>query len=353
MKYLKYYNESEASPSKKAVLICNLGTPDQPTPSALRKYLKQFLSDTRVVNLNKYLWKFILYFFILVFRPKKSAALYKEIWRKNGSPLLLYSLKQKEKLQHFFNKRSHEDVIVELAMSYGNPSISDVLQDLQNKNVGELVILPLYPQYSSATSASVFDDISRFFMKQRYIPKIHFINSYHKEDLYLMAIANLINKKILLYKEPDLILFSYHGTPCSFRDQGDPYYYSCLETTSGILQYLNFPAKRVLSTFQSRFGREPWLQPYTDKKLVELAKSGECRKIFVVCPGFSSDCLETMEEISQEARDLFLDNGGKDFHYIHALNNLKEHIELLYSISVKSFNSVDFKENELYDTDLC
>ena len=351
MKYLKYNNQSTSSPVKKAVLLCNLGTPEEPTASALRKYLRQFLSDTRVVNLNKYLWRIILYFFILPFRPKKSAALYKEVWRSKGSPLLLYSLKQKEKLQHLMNKKATEEVIVELAMSYGEPSINNALQSLQDQNVGEIVVLPLYPQYSSATSASVYDDISRFFMKQRYVPSIHFVNSYHREPLYAMAIANLINKKLFIYGEPDLVLFSYHGTPVAFRSDGDPYSYACYETTEFIMQHLNFPREKIMTTFQSRFGREPWLEPYTDETIEKLAKSGT-RKIFVVCPGFSSDCLETMEEISQEARDIFLDNGGKSFYYVHALNNMKDHIDLFYEIAVKNFSEISLQEapeKEIYD----
>lgn len=319
-KYLSQENFSHQQAEKIGILVVNLGTPKQPSTSALRKYLRQFLSDARVIEVSKIFWFFILHTIILVFHPKKSAQKYRSIWTKKGSPLLLHCQNIVEKLKKYFSS----DYVFVLGMSYGEPSIFKALDFLRNQNCKSLLILPLYPQYSGTTSASVFDAVSNYFQKCRWIPHLHFLHSYHDEPLYIAALAKSIQKaKIGKGK----LLFSYHGTPLKYLLQGDPYHCQCHKTSRLVAEKLKLQKKDYLVCFQSRFGKDAWLQPYTDKTIEKIAHKDQ--KLFVLCPGFSADCLETLEEIAQENKEIFLKAGGKNYHYIPCLNDSYEQIKLL------------------------
>ena len=323
------------NPAQKAVLLCNLGTPDQPTAQALRRYLKQFLSDPRVVEIPRVLWKIILFGFILPLRPKRSATMYQKVWTEQGSPLLNYSLEQQQKLQEKL-AALEAPVNVELAMCYGNPSIEKAIENLEKNNVQDIMILPLYPQYCGATTGATFDAVTKELMKRRWIPKISFLNGYHKEPLFIEAVGQSIQQHIQQHGMPDKLIFSYHGTPKRNLEKGDPYYCYCMQTTRLVKEHCELSDEHVLTTFQSRFGKAEWLQPYTEPTLIELAK--EHKHVAVICPGFSVDCLETLEEIEQEARDAFISHGGETFHYIPALNASDMHIELFTQLAHRELN---------------
>tara|TARA_B100001094_G_scaffold332707_1_gene405963 strand:- start:4591 stop:5661 length:1071 start_codon:yes stop_codon:yes gene_type:complete len=327
----------EAPQPKRAVLLCNLGTPDDTSTSALRRYLKQFLSDPRVIEVNPWLWKIILNCFILPFRPKKSAAMYKKVWTEQGSPLLLHSLEQKKKLQLALTQQLGQEVIVELAMCYGAHSVAEAVASLKAQDVREVVVLPLYPQYCAATTAATFDAVAQEYMRYRWVPQLHFIHGYHQEPLFIEAIARSIQQHITAHGQPETLIFSYHGTPKSYRMQGDPYACFCLQTTRLVCAQLKLSDDQVMTTFQSRFGKQEWLKPYTDEVLEDLAQKGT-RHVAVICPGFSADCLETLEEIAQEGRDSFLEHGGEVYHYIPALNSTQEHIDFLAMLTMRSFS---------------
>ncbi|MCP4992079.1 MAG: ferrochelatase [Colwellia sp.] len=323
-----------------AVLITNLGSPDEPTTSALRRYLREFLSDPRVVEIPRLIWLTILYGVILIVRPAKSAKLYKSIWQDDGSPLLSISAAQKNKLAAKLKTQYGDKVVIDFAMRYANPSISSVLQKFQQQGVDRIVVLPLYPQYAGPTTGSTFDALSKELRKWRYVPSITFLNTYHQNPLYIKALANSVIEHVQLHGKPDKLVLSYHGMPELFRQWGDPYYDFCMQTTRLLTQQLinseqelgfSFSENEIISTFQSRFGKAQWLQPYTDETLGKLPNQGD-KHIAILSPAFSSDCLETLEELEHENREIFMDAGGETYHYVKALNDRDDHIDALLNV---------------------
>ena len=310
---------------KTGVLLVNLGTPNSTKWWDVRKYLKEFLSDRRVIEVNPIIWKIILNLFILTLRPSKSAHAYKKIWFKktNESPLLYYTRSQSDKLS---KKVENEKIIIDFAMRYGNPSIRSKLNSLKNKGCESIIILPLYPQYAAATTATVCDEVYRSLMKMRWQPSLQIIPHYESDPLYIDALVKSIKNKIATINwKPDLIITSYHGIPKSYFDKGDPYQCYCQKTTRLIKE--KYSDIEIQTTFQSRFGPKEWLKPYTDKALESLPKQGK-KNILVICPGFASDCVETLEEINIQGKESFLKNGGKNFDLIPCLNDNSDHIQL-------------------------
>ena len=311
---------------KTGVLLINLGTPDSTSWLDIRKYLKEFLSDKRVIEVNPVVWQIILNLFILTFRPSKTAKAYKEIWMKeeNMSPLLYYTIKQTEKLSESIK---NENIIIDFAMRYGNPSIKSKITNLRDEGCENLIILPLYPQYAAATTATVCDEVYRTLMNMRWQPSLQIVPHYESNPLYIEALVNSINKKISeISWKPDLILASYHGIPKKYFDKGDPYHCYCHKTTRLISE--KFDLIDIKTTFQSRFGPQEWLQPYTDKTLENLPKQGK-KNVLAICPGFSSDCVETLEEILIQGKESFMESGGENFDMIPCLNDSEDHIKLL------------------------
>ena len=344
-------NDIESS-VKTGVLLTNLGSPSAPTAGAVRKYLSEFLSDPRVVEIPRLIWLIILHGIILRIRPKKSALLYKSVWTEKGAPLIVISQDQKEKVAAKLKDKYGQSVMVELAMRYGEPSIPSVLQKFQAQGVNNIVILPLYPQYASPTTASTFDAISNELKKWRYIPNLTFINSYHNNADYITALANSITEHLNTFGKPDKLVFSYHGMPELFYEWGDPYYDFCKITTDLVKEELlnrsnngliskdvSLLSEDFVMTFQSRFGKAEWLKPYTDATLEELAKAGN-KHIAILSPAFSADCLETLEELECENREVFMEAGGEEYHYISALNDRDDHIKAIYNILVTKLNSI-------------
>ena len=314
------------------VLIINLGTPDSTNWWDIRKYLKEFLSDRRVIEVNPIIWQVILNLFILNFRPSKTAHAYKQIWRKesNESPLLYFTRRQADELR---NNIKNSKVIVDFAMRYGNPSIKSRLHQLKNQGCENIIILPLYPQYSAATTATVCDEVYRSLMGMRWQPSLQIIPHYESETLYINALVNSIEKKIKeINWKPDLIISSYHGIPKSYFDKGDPYHCYCHKTTR--LMKEKFNKINIETTFQSRFGPQEWLTPYTDKTLETLPDKG-IKNLLVICPGFASDCVETLEEINIQGRESFIEKGGVNFDLIPCLNDNSDHIKLFEKLISK------------------
>ena len=314
---------------KTGILLVNLGTPNSTSWWDIRKYLKEFLSDRRVIEVNPIIWQIILNLFILTFRPSKTAHAYKKIWfnKQNISPLLYYTKSQTKKLKKIL---SGKKIIIDFAMRYGKPSIKSRLNLLRDKGCEKLIILPLYPQYAAATTATVCDEVYRSLMKMRWQPSLQIIPHYESEKLYIDALVKSIREKVRSINwKPDLIVASYHGIPKSYFDKGDPYQCYCQKTSRLIRE--KYSDIELLTTFQSRFGPQEWLKPYTDKTLDELPKKGK-KNILVICPGFASDCVETLEEINIQGREDFIKNGGKNFDLIPCLNDRKEHIQLFKSL---------------------
>ena len=314
---------------KTGILLVNLGTPDSTSWLDIRKYLKEFLSDRRVIEVNPIVWQIILNLFILTFRPSKTAKAYKEIWmeKENMSPLRYYTQKQTQKLREIITNPKTE---IDFAMRYGNPSIKSVMNKLQANGCERLIVLPLYPQYAAATTATVCDEVYRCLMKMRWQPSLQIIPHYESNPLYINALVNSIEKKISeINWQPDLIIASYHGIPKKYFEKGDPYHCYCHKTTR--LMKEKFDKVPIDTTFQSRFGPQEWLQPYTDKTLENLPKEGK-KNILVICPGFSSDCVETLEEISIQGKESFLNSGGTNFDVIPCLNDNEDHIKLLNNL---------------------
>ena len=325
-------NHPEIKFGKTGVLLINLGTPDSTSWWDIRKYLKEFLSDRRVIEVNPVLWQIILNLFILTIRPSKTAHAYKKIWRKetNESPLLYFTRSQAQKLN---NKIGNDKIIVDFAMRYGNPSIKSKLNVLKTAGCENIIILPLYPQYAAATTATVCDEVYRSLMDMRWQPSLQIIPHYESEPDYIEALIKSIKRKLNnISWVPDLIISSYHGIPKKYFDKGDPYYCYCHKTTRLIKE--NFNQIDIQLTFQSRFGPQEWLTPYTDKTLEELPKNG-IKNLLVICPGFASDCVETLEEIDIQGRESFLNNGGKNFDLIPCLNDDPDHINLFEKLVKK------------------
>ena len=320
-----------ASGSSTAILLCNLGTPDEASAPALRRYLAEFLSDSRVVEIPKPLWWLILHGIILRVRPKKSAAKYASIWMKEGSPLRVWTQKQAVMLRGYLAVRG-QPVEVRYAMRYGSPSIAAQLNQLKADGVERVLILPAYPQYSGTTTASVFDAVYRWASRIRRIPELRFVNHYHDHAGYIKALAARVREHWRTQGRAEQLVMSFHGVPERTLTLGDPYHCECHKTARLLAAQLGLEPAQYKVTFQSRFGKAKWLQPYTEPTLVAMAQAG-VKRVDVICPGFTGDCLETLEEINMEAREAFLHAGGKEFNYIPCLNDSHEWIAGLAEVA--------------------
>jgi protoporphyrin/coproporphyrin ferrochelatase len=318
------FHAKDKTAAKTGILITNLGTPDAPTPKALRRYLTEFLSDPRVIEIPRLAWLLILHGIILRVRPKKSAKLYQSVWTSEGSPLLAISKQQEAAIQQSLG----ENFKVILGMRYGNPSIASALQEFQAAGVRKIIVLPLYPQYAAPTTGSTFDAVAAELKTWRWVPELHFINNYCDNPLYIDALANSIREYIEQRGKPQKIVFSYHGMPKRNLDLGDPYYCLCIKTTRLVAEKLGLNKDDYIASFQSRFGYAEWLKPYTDETLTELPAQG-IKNIAIISPAFSADCLETLEELAVENRHIFMAAGGESYHYIPALNDRADHIQAL------------------------
>ncbi|WP_332740387.1 ferrochelatase [Hydrogenophaga sp.] len=318
-------------PARTAVLLCNLGTPDEPTAPALRRYLAEFLSDQRVVEIPRFVWMLILHGIILRVRPRKSAAKYAGIWMPEGSPLKVWTERQATLLRGYLGERGHQ-VTVRYAMRYGNPSIASVMDELKAQGVTRVLVLPAYPQYSATTTASVVDAVATWAAKVRNLPELRFINRYHDHLGYIQGLAKSIRAHWAAHGQSEQLVMSFHGVPARTLQLGDPYHCECHKTARLLAEQLGLAKDRYKVTFQSRFGKARWLEPYTEPTLIELAGKG-LKSVDVVCPGFTSDCLETLEEINMEAREAFLHAGGQSFQYIPCLNDRPEWIRALTDVA--------------------
>jgi len=329
---LEKINHPKIKFGKTGVLLVNLGTPDSTGWWDIRKYLKEFLSDKRVIEVNPVIWQIILNLFILTFRPSKTAHAYKKIWMNdiNQSPLRYYTNSQAKKLK---NRIENNNIIVDFAMRYGNPSLGSKLNFLQKEGCEKIIIFPLYPQYASVTTATVCDEVYRGLMRMRWQPGLQIIPHYESEPLFIDALVKSIKKKISEIKwKPDLIVASYHGIPKKYFTKGDPYHCYCHKTTR--LMKEKFNNILIETTFQSRFGPQEWLQPYTDKTLERLPAEGK-KNVLVICPGFSSDCVETLEEIAIQGKESFLESGGENYDVVPCLNDNEDHISMMEHIVKK------------------
>jgi protoporphyrin/coproporphyrin ferrochelatase len=324
-----------ATAPRVGILLVNLGTPDTADTRGVRVYLKQFLSDPRVIEDQGLLWKLVLNGIILRTRPARKARDYQKIWNadKNESPLKTITRAQSEKLAAAIS--DHDHVVVDWAMRYGNPSIASGIEALTAQGCDRLLVMPLYPQYSAATSATVCDEVFRVLATKRAQPTLRVSPPYYDDPDYIEALAVSINSHLArLPFQPELIVASYHGMPRKYVDKGDPYESQCIATTEGLRKRLGLSASRLLLTFQSRFGSDEWLQPYTDKTMERLARDG-VRRIAVVTPGFSADCLETLEEIAQENAEIFKANGGEQFAYIPCLNDSEHGMDVIRQLALR------------------
>ncbi|EKG0010265.1 ferrochelatase [Vibrio cholerae] len=310
---------------KLGILLANLGTPQAPTSQAVKAFLSQFLHDQRVVDMSRWLWCPLLHGIILPTRSPKVAKLYQSIWMDEGSPLMVYSRRQRDKLAEL------SQWPVELGMTYGEPSLLEGVRKLQQQGVEQIVVLPLYPQYSATTTAAVFDGLAKALRQLPVVPELHFIRDYHDHPLYIQALAKSVRASWQLHGQGDLLLCSYHGIPKRYAQNGDIYPEHCQKTTELLAQALGLPQDKVMMTYQSQFGKEEWLQPYTDKTMEALPRQG-IKKLDVICPAFSVDCLETLEEIAEQNQEIFLHSGGEAFHYVPCLNDSQSHIELMAAL---------------------
>lgn len=324
-------NADSTSPDALGVLLVNLGTPDSPAPRDVRRYLKEFLWDPRVVELARPLWWLVLNLIILNTRPRRSAAAYARVWTAAGSPLLVVSKQLQQALQHELDGQSGTPVKVVLAMRYGNPSIAAGLDELRAAGVRRVLVISLYPQYSATTTAANFDGVAGVLRHWRELPELRFVNDYHEHPLYIRALADSVRRYQAEHGKPDKLLLSFHGIPQEYADAGDPYSKQCYRTAELLVAELGLPADHWQLSFQSRLGPKQWLQPYTDKTLEQLAGEG-VGHVQVICPGFSADCLETLEEIAMENRDVFLEAGGARYGYIPCLNDHASHVSLFASL---------------------
>ncbi|NLX16454.1 MAG: ferrochelatase [Ramlibacter sp.] len=320
------YRPEPASPSpssapvlRTAVVLCNLGTPDAPTTTAVRRYLAEFLSDPRVVEIPAAVWKPILHGIVLRTRPAQSAAKYRTVWTEQGSPLLVWTVRQAELLQQWLQARG-QSVRVLPAMRYGQPALTGVLDQLKAEGVERILVLPAYPQYSGSTTGSVLDCIYGWSRQIRNIPEMRFVNRYPDDAGYIAALADSVRAHWQQHGQAEKLVLSYHGVPKRTVAQGDPYLIECHQTTEALRLALGLAPEQILMTFQSRFGKAEWLQPYTEPTLIALAQQG-LRQVDMMCPGFTADCLETLEEIDAEVREAFLHAGGQDYRYIPCLND--------------------------------
>jgi ferrochelatase len=319
---------------KLGILVTNLGTPDAPETAPLRRYLGEFLWDPRVVEVPRPLWWLILHGVILRTRPSRSAEAYRSVWTDAGSPLLTCAREQAASLKTRLAPQLSGPVEVALGMRYGNPSISSALRQLHALNVTRLLVLPLYPQYSASTTGSTFDAVAAELMRWRWVPELRFIGRYHEEEGYIAALAASIREHWAAHGRGEHLLMSFHGVPRRYLDSGDPYHCQCHKTARLVAEKLGLEEGSWTTTFQSRFGREEWLKPYTDATVKALGQKG-LKRIDVVCPGFSADCLETIEEIGEENAGYFREAGGETLSYIPCLNTRDDHIDFLAGLALK------------------
>ncbi len=327
MKFKGEQNFQHENEQKKGVLIAYLGTPDSPDVLSVRRYLKEFLSDPRIIEVPKIIWWFILNIFILNFRSFNSARLYKSIWTEGGSPLLVNCIKIKEKVQ----KSLPSNYQVALGMRYGNPSIKSALNELKEANCRDIEVITLFPHYSATTVGSIFDAVSTEIKSWRWVPSVKFLNSYHDNPLLIEILSKRIKKSFESQGKPDKLVFSYHSIPKKYFDSGDPYHCLCQKTSRLIAEKLSLDEKDYITAFQSRFGPSEWLKPYTSETMKSLPKEG-IKSVQVVSPGFGVDNLETLQEIDIENKEYFEDAGGENFHYIPCLNDDDDHVEFLISL---------------------
>jgi ferrochelatase len=331
----RYWTEpafAHGTPQRAGILIVNLGTPQAPTPAALRRYLKEFLSDPRVVEIPRPAWLPILHGIILNTRPAKSAAKYASVWMKEGSPLQVHTERQAKLLASYLGRSGHPELEVAWAMRYGSPSIRDTLAAMRAKNCSRILVIPLYPQYAASTTASVIDAVTDCLHHWRNQPEMRFVRSFHDDPGYIAALAQSVRDHWMQQGEADRLVLSFHGIPRRSLELGDPYHCECLKTARLVGEALHLPPERLQVSFQSRFGKAAWLQPYTEPTLKTLAAQG-VRRVDVMCPGFVADCLETLEEISIECRAAFLGAGGREFHYIPCLNERHDWIAALSALA--------------------
>jgi ferrochelatase len=330
-KYAGQPDYVHGTPECTGVLLTNLGTPDAPTPEALRRYLREFLGDPRVVDVPRPIWWLVLNGVILRTRPRRSAALYQRVWSAAGPPLLVNSRRQTVALQKALMEHFSGPVKVALAMRYGSPSIAAGLEELRAANARRVLVLPLYPQYSATTTASTFDAVAKTLMGWRWLPELRFIQHYHDDPGYVRALAAQIRQHWQAFGEAEHLLFSFHGIPKQYFLEGDPYHCHCQKTARLVTEQLSLASERWTVAFQSRVGPKEWLKPYTDHVLKDWGKK-KYQNVHVLCPGFAADCLETLDEIAHENRKVFEEAGGEDFHYIPALNDTPEHIQALVGL---------------------
>jgi ferrochelatase len=322
---------NDSSAEAAGVLLVNLGTPDAPTPVAVRRYLKEFLWDPRVVDVPRGLWWLILNLIILNTRPRRSAAAYARVWMEEGSPLLVISRRQHAALQKALGQRTERPPRVVLAMRYGQPSILAGLAALRSAGVGRVLVLPLYPQFSHTTTTSVKDAVEAAMRGSTWQPELRYVEHYYRDPAYIMALAGSVRRLQAGIGMPDRLLMSFHGIPQDYVEAGDPYARQCAQTAKLLATALGLEPSRWIMTFQSRLGPKQWLQPYTDVTLRELAQQG-VKNVQIICPGFSADCLETLEEVAMENRDIFLEAGGEVYDYIPCLNDHPSHIDLFVKL---------------------
>jgi len=335
---------------KIGILVGQLGTPDAPTGKALKPYLKEFLGDPRVIETNRILWWFILRFAVLTRRPKRSAKLYSRIWTKDGSPLLVITKKQTDLVRKNLQKID-PSIEVEFGMRYGSNSLQDAIEKLLQKGCKKIVLFSMYPQYSATTTAAIYDVVFDHLLKRRWVPTLRVAEPYYTHTAYVQALADVINQAYRGYeKRPERLVLSYHGIPEAYVERGDPYCCMCTETTEALLPLLNLKPEEVIHTYQSRFGRDPWLEPYTDQTIEKLANEG-VKRIAVFCPGFTADCLETLDEIGNEGREAFLHHGGEVLELIPCLNDHPSWIAGMTALITEELSTWITAGNRKSDTD--
>lgn len=327
MKYVGQNSDIEQSSEKVGVLIANLGTPDAPKCPKLRRYLTEFLTDPRVIELPGWLRQFLVRGIIINIRSHKSAAAYREVWTDQGSPLLFHSEELCQNIQQTLDSQNG-NYQIELGMRYGKPSIAKALQKLHADGCRKVIVIPMYPQYSGSTTGSVFDAIADVYKRQRWVPDLTFINHYHDHPLYIDALCDSIQSHWEEHGRNDKLILSFHGIPQRYVKNGDPYQHHCEQTASAVAERLNLTPDDWLLVYQSRVGKEPWLQPYCDETMKSLPQQG-VNSVDVICPGFSADCLETIEEIDGENKEYFLEAGGESYRYIPCLNSQADHVQMV------------------------
>ncbi len=328
MGYISQADLDHSQPGKIGVLLVNVGTPAAPTAKAVRPWLRQFLSDPRVVEIPRLAWWFILNFIVLLTRPARSARAYQKIWTEDGSPLLVHTRQQAAVLRQKLSESHGGRVLVDYGFSYGEPSIETAMQSLLDGGARQLLVLPLYPQYSASTGASVFDAVAADLVRRRWLPDLNMVSHYHDQPGYIRALADSVRRFQAEQGQPEVLVMSFHGAPRFQLERGDPYYHQCLETARLLAQQLGLAEQQYRVCFQSRFGAAKWLEPYTDSLLTELAQAGT-KSVQVICPGFSVDCLETLEEIAIRGAEQFLQGGGEHYQYIPCLNADAQHIDFM------------------------